>query len=275
MVNEQTSMQGCYKNLVCPDCKTKLKQKGNSLLCDTCHKEYPLINGIPVFIEKEIQQFWDETTKRREHIYNNPLRVSEYYFRYVGNWHTMLDLGCGDAIFSAPLSDKIKDIYCVDPSLIALERIFRRKLDNLYPILATGDKLPFPSNFFDGVFSIFVIEHIKNPKKILNEIHRVLKPDGELVISTDSKYYYKYFRFPLEWVKGNFNVRKNDPTHVSLMTPKQMRHLLKETNFRIEIDGMHFFIRESRRKKIPQSFSDTFLSTTIIYKCRLKPHPMS
>jgi len=275
MINEKRNRQGFYKNFVCPDCKTKLKQKRNSLLCDTCRKEYLLINGIPVFIEKEIQQFRDEVTKRREHIYDKPLCVNEYYSKYVGNWNTMLDLGCGDAVSSAAVSDKVKEIYCVDPSRIALGRIFRRKLDNLYPILATGHKLPFPSNFFDGVFSIFVIEHIKNPKKMLNEIHRVLKPDAQLVISTASKYYYKYFRFPLEWVKGNFNVRKNDPTHVSLMTPKEMRHLLKETNFRIEIDDMHFFIRESRRKKIPQSFSDTFLSTSIIYKCRLKPHPMS
>lgn len=274
MINEQTTIAGFCKNLVCPDCKYRLKQKVNSLVCGTCHKEYPLIKGIPVFIEKEIQQFWDEVTKRRKHIYNKPLRINEYYCRHVGNWNTMLDLGCGDAVFSASLSDKIKEIYCVDPSLIALERILRRKLDNLYPILATGNKLPFPSNFFDGVFSIFVIEHIKNPKEMLNEIHRVLKSDGELVISTDSKYYYKYFRFPLEWIKGNFDVRKSDPTHVSLMTPKQMRDLLKETNFRIEIDDLQFFIPEGIRKKLPQSFLDTFLSTTIIYKCRLKTHPM-
>ena len=256
--------------LVCPICKESLIRKdATSLFCANCLRQWSVLpNGIPVFIKKDIQEFWDEVTKKREHIYNKPLQINEYYSKFVGNnWKVMLDLGCGDAISSAPLSSKVKEIYCVDPSPLALERVLRRKLDNLYPILATVDKLPFPSNFFDGVFSIFVIEHIKNSERMLNEIHRILKPNGELVISTDSKYYYKYLRFPLGWVRGNFNVRKNDPTHVNLMTPKQMRHLLRETNFKIEIDDSHFLFREGMRKRMPQFLSDTFLSTTIIYKC--------
>jgi SAM-dependent methyltransferase len=256
--------------LVCPFCRKSLILRGKTLLfCENCSNYWKVLpNGIPVFIQKDIQQFWDAVTTKREHIYNKPLQINEYYCKFVGNnWGTMLDLGCGDAISAAPLSDKVKEIYCVDPSPLALERVLRRKLDNLYPILAISDKLPFPSNFFDGVFSIFVIEHTKNAERMLNEIHRVLKPNGELVISTDSKYYYKYLRFPLGWVRGNFNVRKNDPTHVNLMTPKQMRHLLRETNFKIELDDSHFFISEGMRKRMPQSLSDTFLSTTIIYKC--------
>ena len=256
--------------LVCPICKKSLIRKDvTSLFCAKCLSQWSILpNGIPVFAQNDIHEFWDEVTKKREHIYNKPLQINEYYCEFVGNnWRTMLDLGCGDAISSAPLSNKVKEIYCVDHSMIALERILRRNLNNLYPILATDDKLPFTSNFFDGVFSIFVVEHIKNPEKMLNEIHRVLKPSGELIISTDSKYYYKYFRFPLEWVRGNFDVRKNDPTHVNLMTPKQMRHLLRKTNFKIEIDDTHFFIREGMRKRMPQFLADTFLSTAIIYKC--------
>lgn len=256
--------------LVCPVCKGPLIQNNTtSLFCENCpHNWQLLLNGIPVFIGKNIQNFWDEVTKKREHIYNKPLQTNDYYCKFVdNNWKTMLDLGCGDAVSSAPLYDRVKDIYCADTSPVALERVLKRNLDNLYPILASGYQLPFPNNFFDGIFSIFVVEHIRNPEKMLNEIHRILKPNGQLIISTDSKYYYKYFRFPLGWVKGNFNIRKNDPTHVNLMTPKQMRYLLKKTNFKITVDDSCFFLRKSVRKKIPKFLSDTFLSMTIIYKC--------
>ncbi|HLD42588.1 MAG TPA: Trm112 family protein [Candidatus Nanoarchaeia archaeon] len=34
--------------LACPQCKGKLKQNGESLLCEKCSKEYPIQDGIPI-----------------------------------------------------------------------------------------------------------------------------------------------------------------------------------------------------------------------------------
>jgi SAM-dependent methyltransferase len=47
-------------------------------------------------------------------------------------------------------------------------------------ILGVGEKLPFQDNSFEGVISVAVLEHVRNPFKCAEEISRVLKPGGRL-----------------------------------------------------------------------------------------------
>ena len=45
---------------------------------------------------------------------------------------------------------------------------------------SVAEKLPFPDASFDFVYSTNVLEHVKNPSKVLSESIRVLKPGGYL-----------------------------------------------------------------------------------------------
>ncbi|MFY9626570.1 MAG: class I SAM-dependent methyltransferase [Methylocystis sp.] len=47
-------------------------------------------------------------------------------------------------------------------------------------VLGVGEELPFKDNSFDGVISIAVLEHVKNPFRCASEIARVLRPGGWL-----------------------------------------------------------------------------------------------
>ncbi len=47
-------------------------------------------------------------------------------------------------------------------------------------ILGVGEHLPFRSNSFDAVFSVAVLEHVRDPFRCASEIARVLKRGGEL-----------------------------------------------------------------------------------------------
>ncbi len=47
-------------------------------------------------------------------------------------------------------------------------------------VLGVADQLPFADGSFDGVISIAVLEHVKNPFRCAREIARVLKPGGWL-----------------------------------------------------------------------------------------------
>lgn len=74
-----------------------------------------------------------------------------------------------------------------------------------------GEDIPSCDNYYDFVFSFEVMEHVQNPQKVFEEIHRVLKPGGYAYISTcnyDSFYegHYKRFWNPFIGVEGN---RKN------------------------------------------------------------------
>ena len=46
------------------------------------------------------------------------------------------------------------------------------------------DALPYASNFFEYAICIDVIEHLENPRRVLSEIGRVLKPGGMAIIAT-------------------------------------------------------------------------------------------
>ena len=52
--------------------------------------------------------------------------------------------------------------------------------------MADAKKLPFPDDYFDGVFSNSVIHHIPEPIEVMLEVKRVLKPNG-LIFFRDLK----------------------------------------------------------------------------------------
>jgi uncharacterized protein YbaR (Trm112 family) len=39
--------------LACPACKTPVKLEGEELVCDQCHRRYPIRNDIPVMLIEE------------------------------------------------------------------------------------------------------------------------------------------------------------------------------------------------------------------------------
>jgi ubiquinone/menaquinone biosynthesis C-methylase UbiE len=51
-------------------------------------------------------------------------------------------------------------------------------------VLADAHDLPFKENKFDAVFSSMGLEHLRNPFKVAQEIYKVLKPNGILILST-------------------------------------------------------------------------------------------
>ncbi len=276
------------QNLVCPKCKSRLEQQPGIIICEACKAKYPIIDNIPIFCEHLEKEKWTQyhiqvyTPKFKAQNANNsvkniildqdnylstPLFENDYYSKFVEyDSDRILDLGSGDGVFSAPLVRKAKEIYCVDPSYVALKRVIMRNKSNMYPINASGESLPFPNNFFDYVLFIFVIEHIADPQHILNEIRRVLKPNGHLIVSTDSKYYYHYFRIMIELLK-NRTYQPDDPTHINLMTPKELRAIL-EKYFLDDLEEIHYFALNRKINYLPRFISESFLSSLMIHKCR-------
>jgi len=276
-----------YSQLVCPTCKYKLGVNSHFLKCPECESIYPIKDEIPIFLGLNDQKEWDrytvrtygprsrdknkerftgEATKNLHAYYSAPLTENDFYVKYVDDWKTMLDLGSGDGVMSAPLANKVNQIFCVDPSFIALKRLLRRKKRNMYPVNDEGELLPFPDNFFDGCFCIFLIEHIAKPFIILQEIRRVLKPRGRLVLSTDSKFYYKYARIIIDYIKyGTY--RRNDSTHINLMTPRKLRKMLRKAYFTTEEENLSYYVRRSRYEIMPRALREPFLTCLIVHKC--------
>ena len=52
--------------------------------------------------------------------------------------------------------------------------LYRKDVDHQFDI----EEIPYPDNSFDLVFASHVLEYVKNDKKAINEIKRVLRPGG-------------------------------------------------------------------------------------------------
>ena len=96
----------------------------------------------------------------------------------------MLVAGCGDGT-EAKLMKNIFDckITGVDISL---------EYDDLSDdscVLLKQDlgNLSFPNDYYDFIYSYHVLEHVPDPKIVLRELHRVLKPGGNLFIGFPNK----------------------------------------------------------------------------------------
>lgn len=97
----------------------------------------------------------------------------------------VLDLGCNNGYGSATLSSTAASVIGVDVSrtaIVAAEEIHKK--EGLSFQVIDGGRLPFDDSSFDMVVSCQVIEHISDTKSFLQEITRVLRPNGNLFLTT-------------------------------------------------------------------------------------------
>ena len=86
-----------------------------------------------------------------------------------------LEIGVGSGHFAQALDIS----YGLDPALRPL--LFARKR-GVMAVRGRGEALPFPADAFGGVFLVVTLCFVEDPKAVLREAHRVLKPGGGLVL---------------------------------------------------------------------------------------------
>jgi ubiquinone/menaquinone biosynthesis C-methylase UbiE len=97
----------------------------------------------------------------------------------------VLEIACGSGDFAKKVMNRfnLTKIYGVDISEQALKLASEKGVVG-WRLNLDKDNLPYQDNFFDTVICGEVIEHLVDPDHLLEEIYRVLKPDGHLLITT-------------------------------------------------------------------------------------------
>ena len=105
----------------------------------------------------------------------------------------ILEVGCGPGSFAEDLIGL--DVTCLDPSAEML-RVAKKRVDGARKkrgekpakyVEAIAESIPLPDDTFDRVFCLFSFRDFQDKKKGLEEIFRVLKPGGQLVICDAGK----------------------------------------------------------------------------------------
>jgi glycosyltransferase involved in cell wall biosynthesis/2-polyprenyl-3-methyl-5-hydroxy-6-metoxy-1,4-benzoquinol methylase len=186
------------------------------------------------------------------HYYNTKeQKINPWYKRLYENFKfynveelRILDNGCGSGLGLLPFVQKgIKpfNIYGVDQSAKAIDQA---KINIPQGNFLKGDSynLPYQSDFFDSVLLMEVLEHFEHPLDALEEIYRVLKPEGYLYLSFPNYYNFTWLAVRLlsEWLnKPNWiMLQPIDKIYTSTKVIEMCKTV--KLNF-LEIHGSVFF----------------------------------
>ncbi len=107
------------------------------------------------------------------------------YQPYFSNCSKILDVGCGNGEFVKVVPGKIVGVE------VNKQKVEACKQSGLNVELNTANGLPFKNSTFDGVYCSHVAQYVSNTTKFFNEIARVLKPSGVLVLLVSSESYFE------------------------------------------------------------------------------------
>ncbi|MGI6423144.1 MAG: methyltransferase domain-containing protein [Candidatus Dojkabacteria bacterium] len=147
----------------------------------------------------------------------------------------ILDIGCGTVPYFL-LNTKFKEKYGIDYSL----QKDKKYKDISLKKESINSGLPFQSNYFDIVTMLAVFEHIEpdDLQKLLSEIHRVLKKDGLLILTTPCVWTDRLLRF---LASLNFVSKEEIEEHKGAYSHKDIKRYLKLGNFKDEDIELGYF----------------------------------
>ena len=130
-----------------------------------------------------VEKFVGITSEEYKELGDRHRKALEIFFEH--RFDRILDIGCGDGKFTVLIGKawKAKEVYGVDISEKGVE-MARKKGIKAFRVDVDEESLPFENNYFDAIYAGAIIEHLFDPDHFLNEIYRVLKPEGLLVLDT-------------------------------------------------------------------------------------------
>jgi 2-polyprenyl-3-methyl-5-hydroxy-6-metoxy-1,4-benzoquinol methylase len=131
---------------------------------------------------------------------------------------SVLDLGCGTGRHALWMAAAGATVTAVDFSEGMLDEARRKEgAESVrWRVHDLEAPLPFPAEAFDRVVSGLVLEHLREPGQFLAEVHRVLRPKGQAVLST---------MHPAMFLKGS-QARFTDPDSGLIVQPGSLPHTI-------------------------------------------------
>jgi len=222
----------------CPKCKGELTQIRDSFVCNACQIEYTIVEGVPDLVLPSNYSITDinivdkyenfgkiiSRTDAPQEIQRKKTTVDLVH----GN--AVLEIGCAEGWMTNDLAKKeIDHLFSCDISMSYLKRAKKKNIDSNF-IRMDAHNIPFPDEFFDCVIVTAVLEHLVAPYKALEEINRVLKQSGTLILVVPNN---MGFRNIIGHLLRRYKQTKS--AHINSYDVFSMLDLLKFTRFKPEI----------------------------------------
>ncbi len=161
--------------------------------------------------------------------------VRRIEWRIVLSWldlkgqEKVLDVACGTGILDLKIAEMGCEVYGIDiseDSIKAANR-FAQQEDVICQFkVSNAEAIPYHDDYFDKIYSNCSLEHFQDDVQALNEMRRVLKPNGLLVLTVDSLSY--------PGVKESDKARhRKEFAVVNYYTDKELRRKIETVGFEI------------------------------------------
>lgn len=131
----------------------------------------------------------------------------------------VVEMGCGMGYGTYAMSQNgAKKVYGIDIDKSAIEFAIKNYNHSSITYLnESATKSSITANYADVVIAFEVIEHLQNPRELINEVLRILKPGGTFILSTpnrstslkDNPFHIKEFKFTeLNSFLNDFKVKR-------------------------------------------------------------------
>jgi 2-polyprenyl-3-methyl-5-hydroxy-6-metoxy-1,4-benzoquinol methylase len=199
------------------------KQWGRHVKCKNCHLVY--MNPIEK-VSKTNEYYSNAKNSHAPTIRASYLRTAKSQIGLVQKYAkgtNLLDIGCAQGFFLFSASQAGYKVKGIEISQDAAE--YAKREFGLDVEAKAFEELEFPENHFDVIALWQVLEHVPYPLAVLREAHRILRPEGLLVVSTPN----------IEGIPSRF-LRKKwwdiKRLHINQFSTKTLIDILQNAEFR-------------------------------------------
>lgn len=224
------------KHLRCPTCRGELTVHTDHLFCRQCSVDYAILDEIidlypcktpfrPVGTDLQHQYETFGESISRPQAFQHRMR-KDITLEFVEG-DILLEIGAAEGWMTAELAERARFVVSCDVAFSYLQRAQSAGINADF-IRLDAHSLPFEDNLFDCVLLTEVLEHLYCPYRALEEIHRVLKPNGFLILSTPNNMTFSGILIHL------MNREPVDrDAHLSFYDPVSLKRLLGFAGFEI------------------------------------------
>ncbi|HIK26379.1 MAG: class I SAM-dependent methyltransferase [Thermosynechococcus sp. Uc] len=215
----------------------KLRRYYNShhiVKCQDCG--FVFIEKVPS--EEELKQYYSIYSYAEDRPVS-PVTIKRYQkllkeFEIYRNSNQILEIGCGKGDFLLEARKNYWEVQGTELSERGAQLCIDKGIKTHYGTLRED---LFPSNYFDVIIAIEVIEHINNPRELIYQISRFLRRGGLFYCTTPN--FNSIVRYILQEKYSIIHY----PEHLCYYTPKTLRELMVKNGFlckKVETTGIDF-----------------------------------
>ena len=212
---------------------------------------------------KTSKEWWDKSGEFKILHQINPLRIQYIndkiaeHFNSIENGDgnpkplknlNIIDVGCGGGLISVPICQLGAKVTAIDANSYNIKALSEYTSSNnldINPVNTTVEEYisNYPDQLHDVVLCLEVLEHVSNQSVFIQNLLRLLKPTGMLILSTINRTIKSYAQaiiaaeYILKWVPTNTH------DYSKFLKPSELCKMLKASNFQLKnLTGLKFDI---------------------------------